>query len=470
VKRIVSKCTESGNRKWAPFVALVLTSTTGFAQDFFRDIGTSRSSGGIGPVIPSEYNLNAGSPSAMTRVKPGTEDIEEDSRYNIAIGPVRISIAAGVGVEWNDNIALSEDNRQSDFIIRPVLNADVMWLIGPDANLRFNLGASWSKYLEHSEFDSGGLILSPNTAIALTFQVGNVDITIRDRFSYQEEPYDIAPLSNVARYRRYENQAGIQFDWPVNEKLTLTAGYDRYSLWSKDETFESEDRTLDTIFIRPGYQLTPAIKVGIWGSYSFIDFNSEDRADSGATMIGPFIDWTISDYLTLYLEAGYQGIEFDGTSRFDNDFFAQVNPEFFEDLTPEERDLFTDSSSASSFYVKFELNHTPNENFEHGISFTKTAEIGFGSNFYDLYHIEYGASYKGIRDMELGGLVFYEFYETSGNFSEKADRIGLELSARYHLTESIALGLDYRFLIKDSDLEGADYYQNLVFLSLYYRF
>jgi hypothetical protein len=458
-------------RALVSFIALTsaLAGSHAVAQDFFRELGTSRSSGGIGPVVPSEYNLQDGTPSGLRRLTP-VDDSEEDSNFNIALGPVRMKFAVGLGVEWNDNITLSQDNRESDFIFRPIVNMEVLWPLGALNTLRFNVSASWAKYLEHSELDSGGLIISPNSTLALTFEVGNVQITVRDRFSYQEEPYEIAPLSNIARYQRYENQAGIDVEWPINEKTTLTVGYDHYNLWSKNETFRSEDRSIDTLFIRPSYQLTPGVKVGIFGSYSMIDFDSDNRSDSDAVLLGPFIDWQITDYVTMYLEAGYQGIHHDGESSFDQDFFAEINEDFFAGLPDDERDLFRDSDDASSYYVKFQLNHTPSDVFEHGVSFTKTAEIGFGTNFYDLYHAEYGATYKGIRATEISPVVFYEYYETSGEFSENASRIGVALGIRHHLSNSITLGLDYRFLFKDSNFEGADYYQNLVFLSLFYRF
>src|SRR5262245_2793985 len=97
------------------------------AQDFFRDFGTSRSSGGIGPITPSEYSYqDSSSPSGMRQLLPEQElalpDAMEDAdRYNFAIGAFRFGIAAGIGIEWNDNITLSEHNRKSDFIFRPVL-------------------------------------------------------------------------------------------------------------------------------------------------------------------------------------------------------------------------------------------------------------------------------------------------------------------------------------------------------------
>src|SRR5688572_29465004 len=76
------------------------------AQDFFRDLGTSRSTGGIGPITPSEYSYQDGSPSGLRDLAPGQElalpdEMEESERYNFAIGDFRFSLAAGAGIEWN---------------------------------------------------------------------------------------------------------------------------------------------------------------------------------------------------------------------------------------------------------------------------------------------------------------------------------------------------------------------------------
>src|SRR5688572_4034409 len=122
-----SRILKAAGRKMAGRVALALAAMTvsGSSQDFFRELGTSRSSGGIGPVVPSAYNLEDSSPSALRRVV--VDEAEEDSDFNIAVGPVRLSVAAGVGVEWNDNIALSDNNRESDFIFRPIVNLDFLW-------------------------------------------------------------------------------------------------------------------------------------------------------------------------------------------------------------------------------------------------------------------------------------------------------------------------------------------------------
>ena len=186
-------------------------------------------------------------------------------------------------------------------------------------------------------------------------------------------------------------------------------------------------------------------------------------------MVGPFVDIQLTDYITLYVEAGYQGFYFDGTSIYDNDFQAGLSDEF-RDLPPDQREQFEESGDNNTWYTKVQIAHTPNDIFEHGLSFTKTTELGFNTDYYDLYHLEYGATYKGIKDTEISPLLFVEYYETSGNFSEEAWRYGAAIGIRHHFSNSFTVGLDYRFLLKDSNVEDADYYQNVVFLSGYYRF
>lgn len=455
-----------GRYSFVVCTALLLLPDSGKAQDFFRDIGTSRSSGGIGPVIPSDYTYEDGSPSGLRPLRPGqemttVEQVEETERYNFAAGPLRFSIAAGVGIEWNDNIKLSDHNRESDFIFRPTLDVEARWRLSELNTLRLNVQTSYAKYFDHSELDSDGPLISPNSELAFTFFVGTVKFTARDRFSYQEDTFDVAPLSNVATYQRYENQAGIEADWQINQSLELPVGYDHYNLWTKGSDFNEQDRSIDTIYTRPSVQLTPAIKVGLNAAYSFVNFDSSDRADADNLLVGPFIEFQLSEYTNFYVEAGYQDLSFDGTSNFSG-------------LTGVQQTLaggtLTDSSDDSNFYAKFEIQNRPSELFRHRLFGSRTTETGFGSNFYQLYHIEYDAEWKLSEKTDIGPTLFYEYYKTSGENSEKASRYGATFGIRHHLTNSITIGLDYRFLLKNSDLPDADYYQNLVFLSAYYKF
>src|SRR3954462_9922217 len=185
--------------------ALVMAAPiAGPAQEYFREYGTSRSSGGIGPVNASDYSYRDVSPSGLQPLDPNALPNGEVD-HNFAVGPFRFSMAVGFGAEFNDNINYSERNRESDIILRPTANIDAFWRISDLNTIRFSLGASYAKYMDHSEFDTDGVLISPTSAIEFTFGLGsNLKVSLRERFSYQEEPYDIAALSGIAKYARYE--------------------------------------------------------------------------------------------------------------------------------------------------------------------------------------------------------------------------------------------------------------------------
>jgi hypothetical protein len=334
--------------------------------------------------------------------------------------------------------------------------------------LRFNLGFSYAKYFDHPEFDTHGVLISPTSDIAFTFFVSTVKFIVRDRISYQEDTYDVPQLSNTAVYRRWENQAGIEADWAVNQAINITLGYDHYNLWTNGDEFSLQDRSIDTVFLKPGFQLNPAIKVGVNASASFINFDSDDRGNGTGFLVGPYIEWQISEYTNLYLEGGFQSLNFDGASNFNDTAIDQLG------LAAEDaasvRGILQDTEDSDNFYIKFEINNRPTEFFRHRLSYSHTAEVGFTSDFYVIDHVEYGADWKVFEHAELGPTLFYEHYTSSGTGSEDADRVGLAFGIRYHFNNSLTLGLDYRFIWKDSNLQGADYYQNLAFLSLYYKF
>jgi hypothetical protein len=387
--------------------------------------------------------------------------LADDEVYNFRLGNVDFIVAAGLGIEFNDNINLSNHDRLSDIILRPELDIEGIWRISDTNRLRFGVGLSYAKYLNHSEYDSDSLLISPTSAIAWTLKSGAFTITLRERLSYQEDPFDLPLISGRATYGRWENQAGMQVDWALNELTNVTFGYDRYDLWATDEEFKSQDRGTDTVYLRPSYQVTPNVTLGLNTSVSWVDFSEDIQADALVYLVGPYITWKYNDYTDIYLEAGYQRSNFDGGTAVG-----------LVDLgTGLESGTSTiDEEDSGSVYAKFEVRHRPTENFRHKLIASKTTEVGFGSNYYDLYHVEYTADWKFAENTSLTPTLFYEHYETSGEPAETANRFGAAIGLHRILSEHLTVGLDYRFLWKDSNRPDADYYQNLALLSFYYKF
>ncbi len=432
-----------------------------FSQEFFREFGTSRSSSGIGRLSPSADVFTGNTPDGMSPVN-SLNPQEVDQAYNFRLGLVDFVIAAGIGVEFNDNITLSNSNELSDIILRPEINIEGILRLSELNTLRFGLGLGYAKYLSHSEFDSESLIVSPTSSLVWSAKSGNLTFTVRERISYQEDAFDLPVLSNVANYRRWENQAGFEINWDATEYARVAVGYDRFDLWAKDDTFSSQDRSINTVFVRPSVDINPRLTVGLNGSVSWINYSENVQADGKIILVGPFVQVKVSDVTDFYAEIGWQKADFSGGT------LQQIRPAVNGVVPP--GSFVEDTQDSASLYFKVQISNRPTEGFRHSLSASRTTESGLGSNFYDLYHFEYSADWKIQEKTSITPTAFYEYYETSGNVSEQASRIGLALGINHAFTDSITLGLDYRFLMKDSNQPNSDYKQNLGMLSLYYKF
>ncbi len=276
--------------------------------------------------------------------------------------------------------------------------------------------------------------------------VGQVSITARDRFSYQEDPYAIPTISNTAVFRRYENDASIQADWDLNSVTHITLGYSHYNMWVLGDIFGEASHSIDTVFLRPSMKVTPGATVGIDASYSYIAYQEGEFNDGSSVLAGPFVDWAMTDSTRFYAEGGYQDY-IDGGG-------GSIGP------VPDE----------NSYYVKTEVDNRLSDYFNQRLSFSKTIEPGYTSQYYQLWHLEYAADWKLTPSLVVDPVLFYEHYTTSGGVADTGDRFGTDLGVRYLLTPSVTLGADYRFVLNSATLPDSNYYQNLVLLSLFYNF
>src|SRR5229473_989403 len=133
--------------------------------------------------------------------------------YNLLLGPVRFRVGASVSAEYNDNVNYAETNTQDDFIITPNLSLDAIWPITQLNTLRLDLGIGYSFYLDHSQYNTDSILIAPKSQIAFDIFVSDFRINIHDRMQLQQDPIQEGALSNVAKYGRFENTAGISVLW-----------------------------------------------------------------------------------------------------------------------------------------------------------------------------------------------------------------------------------------------------------------
>jgi len=393
------------------------------------------------------------------------QDIEHIP-YNLLLGPVRFRFSATFGVEYNDNINLSDEGtavivtptgpvllrsqKEDDVILRPAINLDAIWPITQLNTLRLDLGLSYAIYVQHSNADTNGVLISPGSQLAFDIFVGDFRINIHDRPSLQQDPIAELALSNVVDYGRFENTAGVSVLWDLN-KAVLTLGYDHYNYVSTVSDFDYLNRNAEELSGTLGVNVASTTIVGV-ESYAVFNYYDENVLnDSTDWAVGGFVETQLTSYLRLRAAAGYQQIDFDNN--------AVISTQF------------ADSTKLSDYYANVLITHRINAAIRQAVSAGHESQLGVNSDYITLNYVRHTVSWNIIRNTLLSTEFFYEDADDSGGFiNEHFQRYGGAITVGYQLTPHVTLGLRYQYTQKDSDVVLRDYKQNRVSVDATYSF
>ena len=373
------------------------------------------------------------------------QDIEHIP-YNLMTGPIRYRVSATFGIEYNDNINLSENHEESDVILHPQFNIDAIWPVTQINTLRLDIGLGYAFYLDHSDQDTNGILLSPGSQIAFDVFVGDFRINFHDRFSLQQDPIDELQVSNVVDYGRFENAAGVSVMWDLN-KAVLTLGYDHYTYIATNSDFDYLDRNAEELVGSASFAVTNTTSVGLESTFVTTYYNKNVLNDSNNYSVGAFVETQLTNYLKVRFAAGYQMIDFDNTGS-----------------------VF-DSMDSNDYYANILISNRLNAAITQTLAAGHESQLGVNSNFISLNYIRHTVTWNVIRDTLLSTELFYEDADDSGGFfSEHLHRYGGALTVGYQLTPHVTLGLRYQFTKKDSNVPERDYVQNRVSIDATYSF
>jgi hypothetical protein len=366
--------------------------------------------------------------------------------YNIKVGPVKFRFSMTLGVEYNDNVNLSENDAQDDVIIRPQFNVDALWPITQLNTLKLNLGIGYGIYINHPEYNTNGLLVAPGSQLSFDIFVSDFRINFHDRFSLQQDPVSEVALSNVADYGRFENTVGVSVLWDLNQ-IVATVGYDHYNFVSTASEFDYLNRNAEQLMASVYYALNTTTGVGVETSAVFNYYDQDVLNDSITYNIGVFAETQITSYLRLRAAVGYQIIQFD------------------------EGGTILDTSDADDFYGNLLLSHRINQNITETLALGHETQLGINSNYISLNYIRHTATWNIINRTLLSTELFYEDADDSGGlFSEHIHRYGGAFTVGYQFTQHLTLGVRYQYTQKDSDQPLRDYRQNRVSVDGTYSF
>ncbi len=368
--------------------------------------------------------------------------------YNLLAGPIRFRFSATVGVEYNDNINLSEINEESDVIIRPQFNINALWPVTQLNTLRLNLGIGYSFYTEHPNASTNTLLISPGSQLSFDIYVGDFRINFHDRFSLQQDPIDQIALSNVVDYGRFQNTVGVSALWDLN-KVVLTLAYDHYNYVSTVSRFDYLNSNAEELVASADFAVTSTTGVGLEGSFVWNYYNEDVLNDATTYTAGVFVETQLTNYLKLRLAGGYQGMSFASGG------------------------AIMDTSDLSDFYVNLLLSHRLNASIYQTIAAGHESTLGVNSDYITLnFYVRYTITWNIFRDTLLSTEFFYEDADDSGGlfFSEDAQRFGGAITVGYQLTQHVTLGARYQYTQKDSNRPLQGYVQNRVSIDGTYSF
>jgi hypothetical protein len=397
--------------------------------------------------------------------------------YNLQLGPMRLRFSATLGVEYNDNVNLAEDatatfpsllgpivvttEQQSDWIIRPQVNVNLLWPITQLNTLRLDVGIGYAFYMDHSDYDTNSILINPGSQLSFDIFVGDFRINLHDRFSVEQDPVAEASLSNVADYGRFQNTAGVSVLWDLNAAVA-TIGYDHYNFISTTDTFDYLDRNADMVNASIAFTPSSTMSIGLEGAFVDTYFDQNVMNDSQTYSVGAFFETQVSANVKFRIAGGYQNIDFDNTG------------------------LINDVHDLEDYYANALLSHRVNSVLTHSLSAGHESQLGVNSNFVTLNYIRHTANWNILYHTLLSTELFYEDADDSGGnpfiapvpgvplinpfVAEHLHRYGGALTLGYQLTQHVTLGLRYQYTKKDSDQLLRDYSQNRVSLDGTYSF
>ena len=395
---------------------------------------------------------------------------------NFKVGPILFRFAAALRTEFVDNVNLSNGTTapiESDILLNPQLGIDAAWPVTKLNTLRFHTTLGFTKYLNHPNLGTNNVLISPDSELRFDIYVTDFKINLHDQFSLQEDPVGQGALSNVSKFGRFINTAGLGVLWDLND-VVLSTGFDHTSFTvtgsttpaaSTSRNTNALDRTTDQVSASALFDLNSAMSAGLESVASVNRYADAPQNDATRISVGPFLQLVLTRYTRIYLAAGYQGTFFDTHTP------DPVASPTATAVTQPVSIPQNDSASPNSYYANLTVTHRLNRYYQDRLSVGHDSQIGLFSQATETTFVNYSSNWQLNPVLALSTSLFYEdTVESGAQSSAPYQRFGLSLSIGYRVTKKLSASLMYQFIEKTSANETQNYRQNRVGLGISYQF
>jgi len=366
--------------------------------------------------------------------------------YNLKLGPTGWRFGSGLALEYNDNVENRSENIEGDFILRPQINAQMIWPLSEKNSINLSLGGGYTFYVEHSNLDR--LFLTPGSELSFNLYVGDFWINFHDRFSITEDAYQDPTVAGTGDFARFENSLGVSALWDLN-KVILRSSYDHVTYVSLGANQGQPDGQSEVLSVSAGYALKPGMLLGVELGGSLLHYTSTNTAFTDARQwnAGVFYEALLSEYMHFRGSVGYTVYTPEKTS---------ITNAILGDFT--------------GYYADLGITHRVNQYVNYTLSAGRTINFAFYGGTIDLYYARWQANWQVLRKMSLSTTFEYEHGSQIGFGTETFDRYGPGISVGRSITRKLSGSLGYQYYWRGSDIPGRNYTVNVVTLSLNYAF
>lgn len=368
---------------------------------------------------------------------------------NFQVGPFSANFTGYTSTEWIDRLpttvqaASGVESSDGLFILSGGIDTSAALQVSERGVIEVQIGAGFDYYPDGRP-GNGGLEgdhldfqVLPNTYASYSFGVGEVELSIYDRFAlYRNRAYSYYSLDPLDYADYQENVIGATARLPINDRLSVDAGYEFGQLDSLGEGGELLDRDSQSVFGTIAYSPDQAWEIGVQASASSFDYAVYERPDGSSSTVGVFGNLPLSEYTRISASAGVHRFEFD------------------------EVEGFADSSSLENGYWNASLENDLNDRLTHSVSIGEGAAIGISSNYVQSSQLGYSLQFRVFDSTVVtGGVNFLRSTESDVIFGEEIESVYYHLGVRHQVTEHTSLGLSYSHSDNNSDLDDRDYDQ-----------
>lgn len=368
------------------------------------------------------------------------------------LGPFEETLGASAGVEYTDNVNLTDTDKISDLSFYQRLTLNTTWTLSQLNQLQFNFGGTLTENFYGNGKSQINFAVSPDSMIQFQFAVSNFLIRIYDRFSYVQNPTTNPTATNTANLNNLTNIVGTAVDADLGLAiLSMSADYTYNDQSGSNAAGVTNGATSGT---RNSFRAGSSLKFSFSPEIFYgIDSTATRSTGSGSANVN-----------SLSFGAFIRGSL---TSIFDFDLTGGMN---LVDTKP---------AVAPGYYFSADVRYLIDRNWQLLLSASHDLIFTTGTGVTEETIFKTGTQLNLTRYVTLTGHAYVNIGDTKtttaaaiGNngIQGKFTLYGADASVSWKLRKHWLSTLTYEFTRREADLAANTYIQNTISLGISYSF